>query len=144
MAPCIYKPTKQQELVNKLVEICRDRCNTKRPEDGSDKWSMDVILDFVFLAAVLKNPAFEEESEWRFVTREIPDTHPQMGIRQGKTIPVPYFGFELVKEPDKLDVEIVVGPSPESKLAVESVKALLTVFKCNGTVRPSVVPYREL
>ncbi len=144
LARCIYDPAKQQQLVRKLLEISRARCKTKRPEDGSDRWSLDIIHDFVFLAAVLKNPSFEEEREWRIVTGEISDRHPQMGIRPGKTMPVPYFGFELAKPDEVLDLEIVVGPSPESGLAVESVKSLLAIHKCKGAARPSVVPYRQL
>jgi hypothetical protein len=144
MARCIYDPRKQKELVDKLLEICRERCKTKRPEKGGDRWSLDVIHDFVFLAAVLKNPSFREECEWRFVTQEIPDSHSQMGIRPGKTMPVPYFEFELVKPGEVLDLEIVVGPTPETGLAVESVKSLLTVHKCKGVARPSGVPYRHL
>jgi hypothetical protein len=144
IARCIYDPDRQQELVNKLLEICRERCETKRPEEGSDRWSLDVVHDFVFLAAVLKNPSFQEEREWRIVTQALSDRHPQIGVRQGKTMPVPYFGFELAKPDEALDLDIVVGPSPESGLAVESVKNLLAVHKCDGVARPSVVPYRQL
>ncbi len=144
IAPCIYDPTRQQELVQKLLEICRERCETKRPEEGSERWTLDIVQDFVFLAAVLKNPSFQEEREWRIVTQAFSDGHPQIGIRQGKTMPVPYFGFELAKPDEVLDLEIVVGPSPESGLAVQSVKSLLAVHKCNGVARPSVVPYRQL
>jgi Protein of unknown function (DUF2971) len=141
---CFYDEAKQQELVDKLLKICIERVDTKQPEPGSDRWSIDIIHDFVFLAAILKNPSFKEEREWRFVSQGIPDGHPQMGIRPGKMLPVPYYAFELAGADEPLDLEIVVGPNPEINLAVESVKSLLALHKCKGSVRPTVIPYRYL
>lgn len=144
IAPCIYEQERQNELVGKLLEICVERCKTHRPEEGSKSWSLDVIMDFVSLAAVLKNPAFEGEREWRFVTQSLPDSHPQMGIRRGKTMLIPYFGFELAKSDEVSDLEIIVCPNSDIGLATEAANALLAINGCNGRARPSVVPFREL
>jgi hypothetical protein len=51
---------------------------------------------------------------------------------------------DVAKPEERLNLEVVVGPTPEISLAAESVKCLLTAYKCNGTVRQSAVPYREV
>ena len=59
-------------------------------------------------------------------------------------MPLPYFRFPLVNGEEKLNVEVVVGPNPAMDLATASVRTLLAVEKCVGSVRPSIVPYREI
>lgn len=144
LARCIYDEARQQELVDKLLQICREKYGAPSTEPGSERWSMGVINDFVFLAAVQKHRSFREEREWRFVSQEIPDGHPQMRVRQGRKMLMPYFAFEVARPDEPLDLEIVAGPTPEIGLALESLKSLLGVHKCNGSVRPTVIPYRHL
>jgi len=145
LAPCVYDPQKQTELVNRLVDDFFSQA-TKAKEEGSDTKGMghDFFNDCVFLASVLKHPSFKEEGEWRIVTGPLPDNHDKIGVRQGKIVPIPYFRFELVQPNDKLDVEIVVGPTPETELSIDSVRTLLKIHGCVGTVRGSTVPYREI
>jgi hypothetical protein len=52
--------------------------------------------------------------------------------------------MELAKPDEPLDLEIIVGPNPQTDPALEAVKALLAQFNCKGTCRQSAVPYREI
>ena len=145
LAPCIYDPEKQSELINILFYNFFDEL-TKAKREGLDITGMsdDFFLDCIFLACVFKHPCFKEEHEWRIVTQELPDTHGQIGVRQGKIVPIPYFRFELVQPEEKLDVVVVVGPTPEMELSKAAVATLLNHHSCAGAIKSSTVPYREV
>lgn len=140
MVRCIYNPQKQRKLVSKLFASLFKRPPAVDPK----KWYRDRVLDFIFLACVFKHPSFHQEREWRIVTQEMPESHPQMRAREGKLTPIPYFEFALAKTEEQLDLEVVVGPTHEMSLAAESVQSLLKINKCNGSVKTSKIPYREI
>ena len=145
LAPCIYDPEKQSQLVDHLIDDFFNQA-IKIKEKGLDTKGMghDFFMDCIFLASVLKHPSFGEESEWRLVTGPFHDNHKQFSVRQGKIIPIPYFRFELIKPTEQLDVAVVVGPTPEAELSMDSVRTLMKIHDCVGTVAISAVPYREI
>ena len=57
--------------------------------------STPIYFSAIVLACVLKHPSFSE-CEWRLITDELADSDPQIGVRRGKTMPLPYFRFPLV------------------------------------------------
>ncbi len=146
LAPCIYDPQRQADLVYQLFRGLFEDVGFWTPEKRKDSRTicLDLAFDFVFLACVLKHPSFREEHEWRIVTREVPDEHPRIGIREGKLVLIPYFEFKLVKPDERLNVEIVVGPNPEMGLAMGPLATLLKHKNCLASSRASAVPYREL
>jgi len=151
LAPCIYDPQRQAELIDRLfIGIFEDaglfQHAQKEPQERPDsrKICFDIALDFIVLASLLKHPSFRDEREWRIVTQEISDDHPQIAIREGKLVPIPYFEFELAKPEVELNVEIVAGPNQEMDLAIGSLATLLKRKKCIASSRASSVPYREL
>jgi len=144
IAPCIYERERQRELVRLFLKNCMDRLLSGEARTDYSKFSRDVIYDFVFLASVLKHPAFKEEREWRIVTDAVGDHHPKMGIRLGNTMPMPYLEFDLVKPGAELDVEIIVGPNLQQGLAVQATKTLIAFYRCGGEAKQSGIPYREL
>jgi hypothetical protein len=146
LAPCIYDVHRQSELVNVLLDDFFAEVAVRAKDERPDYKGMglDFFFDFVLLACVLKHPSFKEEREWRIVTQDLPDSHTQVAVRQGKFLPIPYFNFALCESKEQLDVEVVVGPTPETNLAMDSVRTLLKVHNCVGSPRSSVVPYREL
>lgn len=146
LAPCIYDPQRQADLVNRLFMGIFEDVGFWAPEKRKDSRTLclDLAFDFVSLACVLKHPSFREEREWRIVTGEVSDEHPRIGIRESKLILIPYFEFELVKPEERLNLEVVVGPNPEMDLAIGSLDTLLKHKKCLASSRASTVPYREL
>jgi len=143
LAPCIYDPSRQSKLVDKLMGPFLARDFTDPKVDPKEECT-NLIHDYLFLSSVLKDPAFSSEKEWRLVTREVTDEHPLLSVREGRNVPVPYFPVDLPASDRKLDLDIVVGPTPYSELAVESVNTLLKKFACTGSARRSLVPYREI
>src|SRR5882762_3235192 len=75
IAPCIYDPKKQEELIETLfVKYFEDigllegsnHAVAKRKDTRHSCY--ELTQDFVFLASLLKHPSFSEEKEWRIVT----------------------------------------------------------------------------
>jgi hypothetical protein len=143
IAPCIYDPDLQSQLVKQLVygfirEGLTEGVDTKRV-------SYDFTLDCVFLACFLKHPSFKDEQEWRIVSQAIPDTDPQLGFRKGISVLIPHLRFELAEPEVPLEVHLVVGPNPEMELALQSANSLFAATKCAGPApSSSLVPYRLL
>jgi hypothetical protein len=156
IAPCVYDEDKQMAILEELfqrvlmaeglqeVDGVIDIGSSKKVGNAGSR----LLLDYVLLAAVTKHPSFREEREWRIVTEQIHGVHPQVDIREGRTIPIPHFLFELDEETEEgdkpLDTEIVVGPNPEMHLAMESVELLKALTNSVGEIKPSAVPFREL
>jgi hypothetical protein len=69
--------------------------------------------------------------------------HPQLGVREGKSIPIPHFEFNLATGEESLDVETIIGPNPEMSLAKESLRLLKALNHCSGEITTSSVPFRE-
>src|SRR6266702_4623198 len=69
IAPCIYDPDRQSQLVKHLVDGFIKEGITERDKDfDAKKISYDFTMDCVFLASVLKHPSFKHEQEWRIVS----------------------------------------------------------------------------
>jgi len=148
LLPCIYDSRKQTDLVDLVMDdFLNQVIKATRAREGSSSFKGIVHTffdDCVFLATILKHPSFWEEREWRIVTQPIPDTNNQIGVRPGKSVLIPYFRFEVVPATKKLNVEVVVGPTPEPELSLDSARTLLQICGCEGNVRGSTVPYREI
>lgn len=95
----------------------------------------------------LKNSSFQEESEWRLVSKYYESYQSQeIRFRQGKTTLIPYIEFDLsgMHENGRLFEQVYVGPSPNFNLAYDAIVSFLSNKKaCNITVS-SRLPLREL
>jgi hypothetical protein len=98
------------------------------------------------IAPTMKHPSFAEEREWRLVNRRITETIRNRHIlyRPGKSFFTPYREFQLGADVDSLIREIIVGPSPHSKLSVRTTREYLWHQDVKGvTVEESKIPYRS-
>ena len=120
LAPCIYDPNRQQELIDALWA---GAFNDVMP--GSRRSTLNLAMDFIS-RLIVRAFIIREEREWRIVSQEIPDDHPRLGVREGRFVLIPYFEFPLTTAEEKLDREIVVGPNREMDLAIASLITLLT------------------
>jgi len=141
LAPCIYDPVEQEKLIRELV----DQAFTRARAVASPKITeiANECLDkFFIVGPTLKHPSFAEEVEWRLIS-EYPKFvgEPQIAVREGKSILLPYFQFRLAEENAHLPKpRIVVGPNPHMELAILSVQFLMGTFQAD--VRPTTIPYR--
>jgi len=151
LAPCIYDKEKQVKLMDELLLGLFADCGVSDPSKSKSKaeftspeYRHAFVMQFFFLASLLKHPSFFEEREWRLISSPISDDDPQIDVRESKFVLIPHFKFELVKPEEELDVEVVVGPNPEAELAMTSLSTLLKTRKCRGSSRLSSIPFREI
>jgi hypothetical protein len=157
VARCIYDPPEQERLVGQVVDAvealagehgeCTDRA--LRPPDQSYHDIFDrVESDLLRIAAVLKDPSFKEEEEWRVVSPVLTDfAQAPIRFREGTSMLVPYLEFRLTTEPDApLTLEhLYLGPSPNSSISMNS----LELYLARNGIRPTSgisycqIPYRQ-
>jgi len=151
LAKCVYKKSEQIALIDEYIGKMQENIRRERSESARD-----LAKQFLNIATIIKHPSFQEEQEWRIVSR-IGESYSdsQVDYREGKSMIVPYFKFKLESEDESFSLErIYVGPTSHPELAVNSVRGLLIkyisalpedvdlllkYFKC---VEESVIPYR--
>jgi hypothetical protein len=169
---CIYDPSEQQELILPLLRSALEgvRAVLLRPKSPTTFWwpdsedkedqqafesfsklQNDFDVKFAAVAAVCKNPEFEEEEESRLIaTRYLPSgQRRELQYRQGKSLLVPYTrlsvrGIEALPAAQSLTT-IYCGPNPEPSLARMSVLRLFSEVRRWPQVKviPSSIPYRN-
>jgi hypothetical protein len=152
---CRYKKTAQLAWANAILERLR-RAVSEAPEArrgreyfmGAISSELQGILQ---TAALMKNEAFIDEREVRFISPAIRYDDPRVKFRAGKSTIIPYIDFPLVQNPQNpddrlLSVDVVVGPGPTQRLAHEAVTHVMRHHRLAGAVnfRSSPIPYREL
>jgi hypothetical protein len=141
LTPCVYQVTKQERLIRELVDGAFEvALQAEKPD--IETIAKDCIGKFQIVGPALKHPTFAEEAEWRLVSKwpkVIQD--PRIMVREGKSILLPYFQFNLEGENGILPrPRIFVGPNPHMELAILSVKFLMKSFGAN--VQRTTIPYR--
>jgi hypothetical protein len=105
------------------------------------------LPDLLQVAATIKNEAFREEKEVRFISPVIVPGDSRVEYRVGRTALIPYVRFHLEDPPGKLQLnEITVGPSPSQILTRGAIYGLTAKHgvSVDTDVSLSSVPYREL
>jgi hypothetical protein len=101
------------------------------------------------LIGLLKNSAFQEEQEWRYVFPVFANMPkpPELKFRSRSSTLVPYIEFPLVGDVEgnasfRLR-EVIIGPGSEDELAVDAARAFLDSDDAKGVaVSHSRIPYR--
>jgi DUF2971 family protein len=170
LAQCIYDPATQLDIVRALVEEVLDEHLSKGSgiedwEEFGDEESAEIfwktggnLLDYLYrYAPMLKDQAFEEEREWRIISRPVLAHH--LDYREGRSLIIPYYRLPLWTVGQKTEInEIIVGPTRDVERSIKSVSRLIRgrdVIKdrnlkgldlINGgytPIKPSQVPYRD-
>lgn len=98
------------------------------------------------MCAILKDPSFREEREWRMVDARSPHSKDprKVNFRQGPLGLTPYVELGLALPDGQLPLrEIIVGPGPHAELRLSAIEFMLAELGyCTVAVIPSTVPYR--
>jgi hypothetical protein len=155
LAPCIYDPVIQRDLVRALVEeVLEENLGGPLVEDEEE----DSILkdmggnlrpDLYTYAPILKDESFKEEREWRIISH--PMFSRRLDYREGRSLLIPYFKFPLWENNQPRLHEVVIGPTRDAERSKSSVNSFLLSRKVatetKGTFGPEVrisqVPYRD-
>lgn len=152
---CIYDADEQAALMERLVTSLESRAAAlplHEPRDGGgNSWLglfEQIEGDLLRIAALLKHPSFEEEQEWRIVSPVHGSGASQrIRFREGNSMLVPYFAFELSpseEQPMALE-HVYLGPTNHIDLSMNAVERYLA--QESVTPRRGVtycdIPYRQ-
>lgn len=114
------------------------------PADASADCELSLATVLAVLAPTLKDPAFEEEHEWRLVSTRIRPRNEEVRFRKGDSMIVPYVEVPLGLSATPTGVRrIVVGPTPNVRASMATVRMLLEHHGFDGAkVARSKAPYR--
>lgn len=149
---CLYDSDLQkniiEEMVNGVEMLAREASSEGHDPADGDKFFTRIEHDLLKIAAVLKHPAFEEEQEWRIVSPLIDDVrHSAIHFREGASMLVPYFAFELASAQSEGIAlnHVYVGPSSNAELSMNSLHLYLAQHQ--ATPRQGIsycqIPYRK-
>lgn len=130
---CLYDPSRQRALVDRIIDGVEQLAAEQAPRGeapGGSSWHHvfeQVEGDLLRIAAVLKHPSFEEEQEWRLVSPVIAHTdHPAVHFREGHSMLVPYYAFDLTCDGAGMRLEhVYLGPTGNIDLSMNSLELYL-------------------
>ncbi len=140
--PCVYNPNLQLELVNYLIDCWITKFSG--PMIDHSRMLDEINSSICKLAPVIKDESFIEEQEWRLIS-SANGNEKNMAFREGTYSLIPYLNFSL-KPANSKDCfkRIVVGPSPHTDLATNSLQMFLAHNNLeNVEVASSRIPYRN-
>jgi hypothetical protein len=157
IARCIYKPEKQREVGKAIVAEVEHTLAQMQPVGSiNTKFTAEATLRLTLheLALIFKHEKFEEEKEWRIVSRHaLMDFKPaykvgeeiDLDFRQGKSMLIPYRRVPLKDDKNSFPLhEVVIGPNPNPEQSHRSVQSLLnSEGPVAAKVRSSDIPYRN-
>ena len=147
LAPCIYDRSKQRELIRALVEdVLEENIEGTLWEHKYHVPKGGNLCAYLHrYAPILKDPSFEEEKEWRIISKPLSCSFERFEFRPGNSMLIPYYRFPLSNEKVPFDVhEIVVGPTPHPAQAKPSASSfLVSQGVLDIPVNNSIVPYRS-
>jgi hypothetical protein len=158
--PCVYSKAEQMRLLEYATSYIMERFRSSEmppPAAGRDarathllKFALAFLGHLIVLACCFKHSAFEEEAEWRLLFQQSYqglEPAPDLNFRPGIPTIVPYLSVPLTSKDSPLRFEqVVVGPNPHMKLALEAVNRLLRqreVLHEEEAVRASDIPFRD-
>ncbi len=127
---CRYVPAEQVPLITNLVEVVTafatrtgpaDKAHPNQSYHPSFALSEEAILR---VAVLMKNVRFQEEAEWRIVSRAVSDyVGTKISYRTGASMLVPYLEFSVTNMDRVIPIDdVIVGPTPHPEAATESVQ----------------------
>ena len=141
LVTCLYDKRTQHKLVRQMVRSALNKYRKARAARAltyaeAYPFSGGLAVDLFKLAPRLKHGSFTEEREWRVVKSAIAGS-PEVQFRPGKTFVVPYVAFSIETKTNPFPIfEVVVGPTPHSRLSIGSIRDLLW---SRHQIRPAVV-----
>ena len=150
LAPCVYDDAKQFDLMKRIVEECLVKNKELKAAKTYDEENRGGDFQHYLqqYGLIFKNKSFEEEAEWRLISKPISYSHKQMTFRPGRTTIIPYDRVKLRGADNKLPISsIVVGPTPVPKLAQQAAIGICYRYDSRlvaPNIGNSVIPFRNL
>lgn len=161
---CIYSHDEADSLIMQVAEHFTKDFTQYFPYFGKGEVNQDLtgararqfVENFYNFAALIKNPAFMEEQEWRIIAprEQLEEQGQEFAFRCGPHSLVPYAKIKWGRVEFLTALkQIVIKPSPHKELAANALRQLMKAehrraeFPITETdifeITPSTVPYRE-
>jgi hypothetical protein len=132
LLPCVYDEESQKAIVSELVDVML-RENTL--------FGASVVI--WSCAPIFKHSSFQDEEEWRFITRPVSNHDEKYRFRPGASMLIPYYSLKVAESASELDInEIIIGPTPNPVQSMHSAVSFCHKYGCKTTVINSDVPFR--
>ncbi|MRV75544.1 DUF2971 domain-containing protein [Duganella sp. FT92W] len=147
---CLYQKKEQEQLLSDLLEKLWETARTEhtdlRGRYTIDKYSYTPVFlkhatTIYQVMALVKHEAFSEEREWRLISPMYSDLSP-CNFREGKSMLIPYIKCPIGQMQNMFS-SVLLGPTPHTELALESLTAYLANSKVCDTIVSCGIPYRE-
>lgn len=128
---CIYSRPEQERLIDSIVDAVESLAAEHDMQEiaNGESWQglfQRIEGDLLRIAAVLKHPTFEEEQEWRIISPVMHTLTDRVEFREGISMLIPYFNFDLRDEAGRLTLEhVYLGPTSNTDLSMNSLALYL-------------------
>jgi len=145
LTKCIYDEAQQRSVMRALLNDVLHENEQREPNDDErvDGGNLGAYLNRY--APILKHKSFEEEQEWRIISRPLPCSRDGFTFRPGTSMLIPFFKIPLFTETERFQIkEVIVGPPPNSRQSRRSVQSLLVKHKLRETkVHNTAAPFKN-
>jgi len=128
LAKCLYQENDQRDLIKKVIQFVFNNYKNGTYDDHfkDDSYIPNQVIPLMLrIAPIIKNPAFSEEKEWRFITIK-PCTSDKFHFRPSQSFVIPYYRQNLLSIEKELPLEkVVIGPTAEPELSRRSINSAL-------------------
>jgi hypothetical protein len=150
--PCMYMEEDQRKVIQAFLQDGLDRLHKKLSDWSQQKSALNraramhainLRIEFVRIACILKHPKFSEEREWRWIphTAYMPRDN-EISYRK-KPTKIPYIKIKLAEPSEFIPIDrIYVGPTPQRNQMKERLDDLLKAKGYSYPVETSIIPYR--
>lgn len=151
---CRYEPAEQSAAIRGLVDNVIEYAGRSGPSDRAHP-SQSFHPAFarceesiLRVAALIKDHRFQEEAEWRIVSRTVSDyVTTKIMYRTGTSMLIPYLLVSLVNADGVIPIDdVIVGPTPHPEAATESMQRCVAqhLQRKHGpwTTQYCKIPYR--
>jgi DUF2971 family protein len=145
----VYEPSAKESTANLVVRTASELWKEIRNLPGSirpkRRAELNEMIEVTVMGciAVFKDPAFEEEAEWRIVASGELSEPGAVRYRVGKSSVIPYVAMPVLSRRERLLSTAIVGPSPDPQLTQAGMGECLVDAGFNAKEAVSNVPYRS-
>jgi Protein of unknown function (DUF2971) len=146
LTKCIYDEGEQRTVMRALLKDVLQENEQRAPRRGRSNIPGGNLAAYLNrYAPILKHKSFEEEQEWRIISRPLSCTFDGFAFRAGTSMLIPFFKIPLSTDADPLTIEeVIVGPTPNSRQSRRSLQSLLERHDLSATkVRNTAAPFRN-
>lgn len=152
LLPCIYDSKTKQQYIDQLFlfllnSIMKPLIKKENPnEEEFEKLFFEYRENFIHTASSFKTEHFSAEREWRlFIIVNKDGKKVETKYRKGNSMIIPFLDFSFEDHRNGLPInEIIVSPSPNQDISIESTTEFIKSNKIKCEVKGSKIPYRIL